>query len=95
MTSNCTSAIADPKSSTAGSIEYCCPVIVASVFAVEPRWRRITFDPDHRDRWQPYGRGFRSRYSIRLRRFVHERHEAICGYLRGTRTPQRYATSDV
>jgi hypothetical protein len=38
---------------------------------------------------------FRSRYSIRLRRFVHERHEAICGYLRGTRTPQRYATSDV
>ena len=42
-------AIADPKIVNRGFGPILLPRIVASVFAQEPRCRRIMFDPDHRN----------------------------------------------
>ena len=42
-------AIADPKIVNRGLGPILLPRIVASVFAAEPRCRRIMFDPDHRN----------------------------------------------
>ena len=42
-------AIADPKFVNRGVAPIVLPRLVASVFEIEPRCRRIMFDPDHRN----------------------------------------------